>query len=383
MKIAMMGLECRSANKGCEALTYSFINLAQKVAEKNLELHVFGYADLGNIQQKYPNIPFHHHRISVKNPFKCSDLRKEFDQMDLIVDATYGDGFSDIYGKKWNAITNLAKRIAIRSKTPFLLLPQTYGPFYNRFLRKWAYHIIKGADVAFSRDALSAKEVNGVIGDKVIETTDLAFALPFDKNAHKFDRTKIHIGLNISSLLWDGGHANTIHLATNYREYCKKILETLIARENVVVHLIPHVIDNENYDCPENDVRVCDAVHALYPNTILAPSFADPIEAKNYICQMDVFIGARMHATIGSFSSGVTTIPFSYSKKFEGLFGNLNYPYVISATKVSTKEAVAQTLSYIENPAPLKEAQAKGMTQIEGKLQLILNTLAKYARQKG
>ena len=33
-----------------------------------------------------------------------------------------------------------------------------------------------------------------------------------------------------------------------------------------------------------------------------------------------------MHATIGAISSGVATIPFSYSRKFEGLFGNLEYP---------------------------------------------------------
>ena len=119
----------------------------------------------------------------------------------------------------------------------------------------------------------------------------------------------------------------------------------------------------------------------MYPDTVLAPPFSDPIEAKNYISQMSFFLGARMHATIGSFSSGVVTIPFSYSKKFEGLYGNLEYPYVISATKVSTEEAVETTLSYIEDPAPLKEAQATAMTKIEGKLGTILNKLASYARK--
>lgn len=381
MKIAMMGLECKSANKGCEALTYSFINLAKQVAGDDLELHVFGYADLGDMPAKHPDVSFHLHRLKLKNPLKWSSLRKEFDGMDLIVDATYGDGFSDIYGKKWNAITNLAKRIAIRSKTPFMLLPQTYGPYYNRFLRKWAYRIIRDADVAFSRDALSAKEVNAVIGDKVIETTDLAFALPFDKNAHAFDPTKTHIGLNISALLWDGGHADTIRLTTSYRDYCKRIIEVLTARPDVVVHLIPHVISLTNYSHGENDYRACEEVHAMYPDTVLAPPFSDPIEAKNYISQMSFFLGARMHATIGSFSSGVVTIPFSYSKKFEGLYGNLEYPYVISATKVSTEEAVETTLSYIEDPAPLKEAQATAMTKIEGKLGTILNKLASYARK--
>ena len=35
---------------------------------------------------------------------------------------------------------------------------------------------------------------------------------------------------------------------------------------------------------------------------------------------MDFFMGARMHATIGAFSSGVPVVPMAYSRKFNGLF---------------------------------------------------------------
>ena len=80
----------------------------------------------------------------------------------------------------------------------------------------------------------------------------------------------------------------------------------------------------------------------------IAPPFNTPIEAKSYIANMDVFIGSRMHATIGSISSGVATIPFSYSRKFEGLFGNLEYPYVISARKFSLEEALEKSKSWIK-----------------------------------
>ena len=35
-----------------------------------------------------------------------------------------------------------------------------------------------------------------------------------------------------------------------------------------------------------------------FPCAVLAPDFKNPIEAKSYISNMDVFIGARMHSTI-------------------------------------------------------------------------------------
>lgn len=77
-----------------------------------------------------------------------------------------------------------------------------------------------------------------------------------------------------------------------------------------------------------------------------------------------------MHATIGAFSSGVITIPFSYSVKFEGLYGELNYPYCIHGKEYSTEEAVEKTIEYIENYQLLKNDQKKSIEQAKAKLEL-------------
>ena len=79
------------------------------------------------------------------------------------------------------------------------------------------------------------------------------------------------------------------------------------------------------------------------------------MEIKGYISEMDIFIGARMHATIGAFSSGIATIPVSYSRKFEGLYDNLNYRYVISASKICNEEAKKLTIEYINEYKLLKQ----------------------------
>ena len=54
-----------------------------------------------------------------------------------------------------------------------------------------------------------------------------------------------------------------------------------------------------------------------------------------------------MHSTIASFSSGVATIPFSYSRKFEELFNDLKYPYIIHGKSDDLDLAVNKTISYV------------------------------------
>ena len=376
MKIALLGFGFCSSNKGCEALSYAFINMLNEFNIDDLEVYVYSYSTLGDFPNKYNNIKFVERKLKLKDPNYLFGLKGEFKAMDCIFDITYGDGFSDIYGKKWNIITNLLKEIAIKSKTQFILLPQTYGPYKSKLLKKWALHIIKNSDLAFARDSLSANEINAKLGEKVITATDLAFALPYDKNKYSFEDGKFKIGLNVSSLLWDGGH--NIKLATDYKEYCRRIISKYAGLGNVRLYLIPHVIDEENYSSLENDSRICKILHSEFPDTILAPDFGDPIEAKSYISHMDVFIGARMHSTIGAISSGVATIPFSYSKKFEGLFGDLNYPYLISARNQNTDDSVTLTNRYIKDKQELDKAVVNSMKTIEVKLEVVKSKIKNY-----
>ena len=70
---------------------------------------------------------------------------------------------------------------------------------------------------------------------------------------------------------------------------------------------------------------------------------------------MNVFLGSRMHSTIGAISSGVATIPLSYAYKFEALYSHINYPYVINARKATTEEALQMTKQWASERDKLKE----------------------------
>lgn len=370
-----MGFDFMSPNKGCEALTYSFVNMLLECIDDKIEIINFSYGNLGRFPEKYKSVKFTVRRPQIKNPVDWLRLKREMSELDMIFDVTFGDGFSDIYGKMWNVTTDMLKELAIKSGTPLILLPQTYGPYKDTKLKKWAEHIVKKCSFAYSRDTASAVEMNKICGNKVEVLTDMAFALPYNKSEYLVDHNKINVGINVSSLLWDSAYAkdNKFGLNTEYKEFITKLIQELLNFGRYRIHLIPHVIDAENYESAENDVRACDAVKKMFNNddVICAPAFDNPVDAKSYIANMDVFVGARMHATIGAVSAGVATIPFAYSKKFKTMFGNLGYKYVIEAQSAETNESLRQTLEWIKGYRTLAEEANVASIAAKNKLQVL------------
>ena len=364
MKIGLFGFDFVSPNKGCEALTYTVLSMLERLNPKEkYEIVNFTYNDdMGEIPTFFPKMRFKRFKICLKDPRFTFKALQEMKECKFFMDATFGDGFSDIYGVKWNIKTDLIKQLVIMSGTTLVLVPQTYGPYSHKIMGKWAMKIIRNAGIVYARDDASAQYVKELSRNEIKVASDLAFNLPYDQFAYvRKNRSKIAVGVNISSLLWDGDWAsqNRFGLTVNYQEFCKRIIEYLLERNNQYeIHLIPHVVNEKKPESRANDYRACEEVHQSYQETILAPMFKNPIEAKSYISNMDVFTGARMHATIGALSSGVATIPFSYSRKFEGLFGSLDYHYVISATHITTNEAVDSFIMWLNDYETLKK---KGM----------------------
>ena len=360
MKILLLGLEFNIGNLGCEALAYSFVSFLNKIAEEmsiNIEYKALVYKD-----KPMPNIP------NTKIEVECIKIKtkkisfwthayKCCKESDLFFDFTMGDSFSDIYGHKRYFFMTFLKQLACWSKTPFILGPQTYGPFKNLYAKKWSKKIILHADEVFSRDEMSAKYVRELTGRLVNVTTDVAFALPTYKADIQFEYSKINIGFNPSGLLWNGGYTgnNQFELTLDYKKYCEDILDYYCKRDEYQIYLIPHVGNPDGLKEIDNDFNACRVLKEKYPNTIFIDGKKSAMEIKGIISEMDVFIGARMHATIGAFSSGVATIPVSYSRKFEGLYDNLNYKYVISASKIDNTDATEQTIKYVNDYEILKK----------------------------
>jgi polysaccharide pyruvyl transferase WcaK-like protein len=383
LAIGLEGAVINNGNMGCVALTCSLINMLERISdnlaipfkyyvfegEKNKEM-IESVCKLLEIEKnKILSIPTFHlyrYRAMVHHPIKSIKTLQEMKKCDVFIDLTAGDSFADIYGDyRFNGTTDI-KLMIERMGIPLIMGPQTYGPYNKKKNLEKAKKAIDGARCVIARDQMSADYVSKFSSKHVYVTTDLAFGLPFH-NITSDSKEKIKIGLNASSLLVKNKTEETetkFKLKTNYDQYLRKLLSILTVDDKYEIHVIPHV---------ERDAG--DEIKKEFPNLIYLEPFENPISAKNYISQMDIFIGARMHATIGAFSAGVATIPTAYSRKFKGLYENLEYRYVVDLAALDTMDAVKLTVDYVEHYRELKFAVDKSLIKVNQKTELTYQIL--------
>lgn len=399
--IGALGLELRNpANKGrnlgCYALSYSFFEILSKIAEKdNIKIEVvvilparkkllvkkilriilkIKESQVSYYKKLYPlldfSIVYHQH-----NNFKIR-IGKNIKRCNCVFDFTAGDSFTDLYGEdRFYTRTRIKKNI-IDYGIPLILGSQTIGPFREPKVEKFAIDVIEHCKMVYVRDCQSKAYIESISNKaKPVQTIDVAFFLPFKKAIKESNRKKA--GFNPSGLLWAGGYNgnNQFSLTVDYQIYCKKIIQYLID-SGYEVHLILHAFfekDIKGYYCADNDRLAVDNLHALFPSTLISPAFETPMEAKSYISGMDLFIGARMHATIAAISVGIPVIPFSYSRKFEGLFSSLDYPFVIQGTMWSTNQSIDITEKWISKIKEFEECVTACRRKIEEGKTFMLN----------
>ena len=388
-----------NGNKGCIALCYSVLYLVDYIlSQRDIPYRLYltdSHEDEGkhsvcisgkNIQYEsigYPTPNSWKHLLGYISQFRKNyRLYKIFKQADYIMDIGQGDSFADIYGaKRFDKIDRIHRTARFLSK-PYILLPQTIGPFTNPVIRQKAIKSITGASLVMTRDGQSLDYVKELAGSKphVKEFIDVAFFLPYTKM--NFDNDFVHVGLNISGLLWNGGYTrnNQFGLKTDYQQAMRKVLIWFLSKEKVKVHLISHVVAGERNI--ENDYEVAfDLWKTMHHDRlVLAPLFLSPIDAKSYIAGMDFFMGARMHATIAAFSAGVPVVPMAYSRKFNGLFiDTLSYSHVIDLKEDDENTILTMVKEDFSNRDSLQQEIADRMnTTVSTQKEKLINELTAY-----
>lgn len=351
IRIGLMGLNFCSDNLGCAALSLSFYSeLVDILRSLKVDASVFIISGKSDFCIKegpeYPVVFQEYHMSDIRTLLRAYYLLKK---CDVVFDFTEGDSFSDIYGRAVFYKSALLKLLVEHSRAKLILGPQTYGPFERKDCRIIAKHIIKQAEMVYSRDERSREYLVEIGTEKDVQTaTDVAFRLPYIKKANLLNIGKIKVGINISGLLWEDRQSgnNQLGLVTDYVEYSCRIVEALLMNSNYEIYLIPHA--GMDLKDKASDYAACYEMKQKFEKCILLYGSCDPIEVKNTLAQMDIVIAARMHASIGAFSSGVFTIPFAYSRKFQGYYEVLDYPVMVDGKTDATDIAVEKTLSYIK-----------------------------------
>jgi len=301
--------------------------------------------------------------LKAQSPF-FSAIRK----CDLVVDIGEGDSWTDIYGARRFAFQTGTKMAAILGRCPLILAPQTIGPFDNPIRRKLSDFVMNHARAVFSRDSLSTSYLaSRSLNVETAEFVDVAFRLPFSKEARVHGLTRV--GLNVSGLLYGQGYTgkNELGMSINYQAFTHRLIERLLARSGVEVHLFSHVSSADF--SRDDDQPVAVNLIAKYPALKLAPDFASASSAKSFLSGLDFVVAGRMHACIGAFSAGVPVVPIAYSRKFNGLFNTLDYPHFVDGKAVKDDEALAIVLDSFDRREELACDLERGQAIAESRLQ--------------
>jgi len=371
LTIGLLWHSADSANLGVGALTASQIAILSELPElagRELRFVVMGPDAPAAFGGGDPRIE----AVGVRDrdmPKPWGTLWRAVRRCDVVLDIGAGDSFTDLYGARRFARILAAKFVVIGLGRPLVLSPQTVGPFSAGWARRLARLALRGTRQVWTRDAASTAFLRemGHRGE-VHEATDVALRLPADPPAPAPRAGGApRAGLNVSGLLFNGGYssADMFRLACDYPDLVRRAIARLQAL-GAQVHLLAHV--NSGRIQVEDDHRVCAALAEEFPGAVLAPRFSTPSQAKGYIAGLDFFAGARMHACIAAFSSGVPVVPMAYSRKFAGLFGTLGYDRTADCRSEGAEEVLAKLEAGFRDRARLAGEVAAAGAEGEARL---------------
>lgn len=311
---------------------------------------------------------------------------------DLFCDITGGDSFSDIYGFKRFRRSLLRKYICQMTGKPFILLPQTYGPFTSKLSGVLASRVLNNASMIYARDRQGVGIVWELIGPAapVKLCPDVAFIL----NAYRPDTALVRqleafraagtklLGLNISGLLHSGGYtqANMFGLACDYPALIKDLLNMFCKMPDWQVVLVPHVLPMADYAVEDDLVAAENALAELSPElqtrVLVLERGYDQNETKYCIGLCDFFIGSRMHATIAALSQGIPSIGLAYSPKFAGVFETAGMAdCVLDLRTMNMRQVIQEVRSIFANRKAISEVLSRTIPQVQSQLMTMFDVI--------
>lgn len=383
LRIGLLWHSVNAPNLGVGALTIANIEIARRAARRIGRAAQFTVIGFGNEAESYaPPDVVACHTVNGQFLLNRSGYLSVIDGLDCILDIGSGDSFSDIYGRKRFFYLWATKALALMRRKPLLLSPQTIGPF-----RKWGSATLAGAVVGratltVTRDRMSMKELLKIAPHaSKLHSVDVAFALPFKRRRHSSHKRRI--GLNVSGMLFNEAsrRLNSFGMSYDYADAVRQILHRLAEDETIEIELISHVVAP---DAPiDDDWAVARQLAVEFPSAILIEPFRSPIEAKSHIAGLDFLVSARMHACIAAFSAGVPFTALSYSRKFEGLFGMLEYPAIVPRDGGSASDVASSVLQLLDKSSDLSASIEQSSGEVRRLLAAYEDALANFFASTG
>ncbi len=299
-------------------------------------------------------------------------------ETDLCVDVTGGDSFSDIYGLRRFIQGFLIKWLPLTLKTPFVMLPQTYGPYKTRLAKTLARYVLSRCQAVYSRDKEGVEFVTQLLGSRAARTKvrfvpEIAFGMDprrpdaVDIGALPSVRREgsLVVGVNVSGLLYSGGYNrhNMFGLKDDYRRTVERLVASLLARPDTLILLVPHVVTPAGD--VESDIGACSQIYerfaAAHPKRLfVAKGEYDHAQIKSVIGLCDLFIGARMHACVAALSQAIPAVGMAYSKKFTGVFDSVGVADLVVDLRT---QGADQVVAFVDRVLPERQTYVRRLRQ--------------------
>lgn len=279
--------------------------------------------------------------------FFNTTFKRTIKNLKLVAALNGGDGLTDIYGVKLLNSRLPEMNLAMEFDIPFIVMPQTIGPFIEDSQKQCIINILRKAKKIYVRDKNFVEELekNNLT---YIEENDLSYymqPIPFP-----IDIKKPCVGINVSGLAYSNKFGNLVGQFDSYPKLMTELAKRFQSK-GCHVYIIPH---SYNVNKPEKNNDDMEASKAFYDNLddktnvhFINKDLISP-QIKYLISQMDFFIGTRMHANYAAIFTNTPVYGLAYSYKFKGAFeknGIYNRTYEINNL---TEENIHHVISNIE-----------------------------------
>jgi len=307
----------------------------------------------------------HKFGLNVNRSF-CGKKLQEYYGANIILN-TGGDILTEDYGFPFSHFVNLL--FAILLDKPVIICAESIGPFKKGWKLYIVRYVLNRVKLITLREERSLKHLQelGVNKPPIYVTADVAFTLePASDQRIKEISAKERIngsmpliGISVSKIVSNYGFPELKNRKDKYDEYVKlmsKVIDYLVDTLNATIVFVPHVIGPGDND----DRIVADDIYKLIKikdKVISIKEEYTPEELKGIIGQCDLFIGARMHATIASTSMLVPTVAIAYSDKTHGIIGKmLGYEaYVLDVKDLSYDKLISKIDNAWKNRDEIKK----------------------------
>ena len=233
-------------------------------------------------------------------------------------------------------------------------------------------------DFIFARERLTYNNLisSGLDKEKIIKVCDSAFYLDIKPiELPKIFEKNNTVGINVSDF-FSGKNGIGIKSVCN-------LIEFILTDTDMDICLIPHVYDEKTCS---GDLKILKDIFEKYKceRISLIDKDLTAEELKFAISRLRLFVGARTHATIAAYSTGVPTICLGYSVKSRGiaedLFGT-SENYVVSVSELNSGDEVINAFKFIlKHEKEIKDRLLKILPEYK---KSILDAVNKYIVKNG